>query len=136
MYALFTCPNLLRFFAKVHVAPTGGRHVIVVEGPPDMVRSCWEAVRGVDGLPSAPLYNSRLTSREPLYGELGPGVHMFALERSVEKLLQDPHVYVRDGRGWGCLDGLSQLKQLTEDGMNMEDVCVTLAFLGFKQSYF
>jgi hypothetical protein len=76
------------------VAPTGGRHVLVIEGAPPAVHACWETVRGVDGLHSAPIYNSALTADTPIYSELGHGIHTFALERSVEQLLQDPHVCV------------------------------------------
>eukprot|EP00038_Savillea_parva_P013385 m.8192 g.8192 ORF g.8192 m.8192 type:complete len:947 (+) comp2512_c0_seq1:73-2913(+) len=106
----------------VHVAPHGDRHILILEGSLSAVQQCWSDAVAQGDLTARPLFNSGLSVPQPLYRDLGPGVHSFALEDSVEQLLRDPHIYVKDGRGWDCLEGLSQLHDLASPDALMTDV--------------
>jgi hypothetical protein len=89
--------------------------IAVVEGLAD---GNLQVLRDHLGHPTEPgfrsLFDSSETFLDRLYGLLGPSVASIFVDESLPELVTRSEIYVKGGRGWGCLDGFSQIQSLFE----------------------
>ena len=87
--------------------------VAVVEG---LSNGKLEKLREALGHPTDPgfrsLFDSSESFLERLYGPLGPSLASVFVSESLTELGERAEIYVKGGRGWGCLTGLSQIQAL------------------------
>ena len=89
--------------------------IAVVEGLAD---GNLEALRNHVGHPTDDGFRSLCDSSETfltrLYGHLGPSLASVFVDQRFPELVTRSEIYVKGGRGWGCLEGFSQIQALFE----------------------
>ena len=92
---------------------TPNMRVAVVEG---LSAGKLAELHNVVGHPTDPgfrsLFDSSENFLERLYGPLGPSLASVFIAESLGELGERSEIYVKGGRGWGCLTGLSQIQAL------------------------